>query len=233
MGNYTVVIPAAGQGKRMGAGKNKQFLNLQGKPLIVHTLEVFEKDSWCDEVILVVNEHEVNQMSELAKDYEINKVQQVITGGKERQHSVFKGLKAADAATGVVLIHDGARPFINTERIHSLVIHASQTGAAIVAVPVKDTVKQVQHQKVTQTVDRSSLWAVQTPQAFRLSTILRAHQQAETEGFLGTDDASLLEWQGEAVHIVEGDYQNIKLTTPEDLWFAEAIISRRKEENDA
>ncbi|RNA66144.1 2-C-methyl-D-erythritol 4-phosphate cytidylyltransferase [Alteribacter keqinensis] len=233
MKNYTVIIPAAGQGKRMGAGHNKQFLLLHDKPLIVHTLTVFAQDTHCREVILVVNEQEIEDMSALIKTYGIQKTVRIVPGGRERQQSVFEGLKAVSSDEEIVLIHDGARPFIKVSDIQKLVRSAVQDGAAIIAVPVKDTVKQVEQGEVTNTVDRSSLWAVQTPQAFRLSGILKAHKRAERDGFSGTDDASLVEWIGERVRVVEGDYQNIKLTTPEDMWFAEAIIKMRKEETNA
>ncbi|WP_026688650.1 2-C-methyl-D-erythritol 4-phosphate cytidylyltransferase [Alteribacter aurantiacus] len=234
MKKYTVIIPAAGQGKRMAAGRNKQFLLLDDKPLIIHTLSVFEQDPHCKGIILVVNKQEIDEMSALAKKYGIKKVEQVVCGGEERQHSVFAGLKATRSNDeDIVLIHDGARPFIKHNHIQELVQSAFDYGAAVIAVPVKDTMKQVVHQQVTNTVDRSSLWAIQTPQAFRLSVIVRAHEAAEYKGFLGTDDASLVEWMDEPVRIVEGDYQNIKLTTPEDMWFAKAIMEMRKEETNA
>ncbi|PYZ95708.1 2-C-methyl-D-erythritol 4-phosphate cytidylyltransferase [Alteribacter lacisalsi] len=231
MENYTVVIPAAGQGKRMKAGKNKQFLMLNGIPLVIHTLRVFEQDDFCSEIVLVVNEQETEAMEQLVNEYGITTPVCIIPGGRERQNSVYEGLKQVEngGKDPVVLIHDGARPFIKKEQIDTLVSTAKASGAAIVAVPVKDTVKKASGTTVTATVEREGLWAVQTPQAFRLSLILSAHQQAAEAGFLGTDDASLAEWCGKTVRIVEGDYQNIKLTTPEDLLFAEAIISNRKD----
>jgi 2-C-methyl-D-erythritol 4-phosphate cytidylyltransferase len=128
----------------------------------------------------------------------------------------------------IVLIHDGARPFVTKSLIHRLVEEVQQSGAAIAAVPVKDTIKRVKDLVVTETVERSSLWSVQTPQAFRRSLVLQAHEQAKKAGYIGTDDASLVERMGHDVKIVAGDYQNIKLTTPEDLIFAEAILANRK-----
>lgn len=145
-------------------------------------------------------------------------------GGDERQHSVYKGLKAVKQEK-IVLVHDGARPFIKHEQIDELIAEAEQTGAAILAVPVKDTIKRVQDLQVSETIERSSLWAVQTPQAFRLSLLMKAHAEAERKGFLGTDDASLVEqMEGGSVRVVEGSYTNIKLTTPDDLTSAEAIM---------
>ena len=223
--DYVVVIPAAGQGKRMRAGKNKQFIQLAGLPVIVHTLLVFEQDHHCLDIVLVVNEDEQADMRALVDEYGLTKVKNIVIGGSERQHSVRNGLKVV--THDVVLIHDGARPFIEQALIHTLVKEATESGAAIVAVPVKDTIKKVTGNVVDETTDRSSLWAVQTPQAFRLSTIKQAHHFAKEEGYLGTDDASLVEWNGGRVTIVEGNYENIKLTTPEDLLFAEAIIKSR------
>ncbi|HHY20745.1 MAG TPA: 2-C-methyl-D-erythritol 4-phosphate cytidylyltransferase [Bacilli bacterium] len=223
--DYVVVIPAAGQGKRMKAGKNKQFIQLAGRPVIVHTLQVFEKDDACLDIILVVNEDEQREMCSLVEEYKFTKVKQIVIGGSERQHSVRNGLEVV--THDVVLIHDGARPFIEQKLIHSLVKEAKESGAAIVAVPVKDTIKKVTGNVVEGTTNRSSLWAVQTPQAFRLSTIKQAHERAKEEGYLGTDDASLVEWLGGRVTIVEGSHENIKLTTPEDLLFAEAIMNSR------
>ena len=152
-------------------------------------------------------------------------MKRLVPGGAERQQSVFNGLKHVEA--DIVLVHDGARPFIQEELIHQLTEAASLHAGAIVAVPVKDTIKKVQDRSVVETVERSSLWAVQTPQAFRVSILYKAHQEAENDQFLGTDDASLLERMGEQVVIIEGDYDNIKITTQEDLYFAEAILKKQ------
>ena len=221
---YDVVIPAAGQGKRMKAGMNKQLMELQNEPLIVRTLKVFENDEWCRGITVVINEAERTQFEQLFSRFHIKKITAIVGGGKERQHSVYNGLRAIKNSD-IVLIHDGARPFVTIELIHQLVNEAKEHGAAIPAVRVKDTVKKVRGQFVEETVERSSLWAVQTPQAFHVSLVLRAHEQAQKDGYIGTDDASLVERIGGKVKIVEGDYRNIKLTTPDDLLFAEAILS--------
>lgn len=225
--NYYVVIPAAGQGKRMNAGQNKQFIKLNDIPVIIHTLRVFDGDSNCRGIILVVNESELALFNDLISHYRIKNVRNVVVGGSERQHSVYNGLKALTLEDGIVLIHDGARPFVKQTIIHELVKTAVEYNSAIVAVPVKDTVKLVQDHVVEKTMERSSLWSVQTPQAFRLSLILKAHEEAAKNNYLGTDDASLVERLGEKVQIVVGDYENIKLTTPEDLIYGEAILARR------
>ncbi|MBU8710738.1 2-C-methyl-D-erythritol 4-phosphate cytidylyltransferase [Bacillus subtilis] len=222
--SYDVVIPAAGQGKRMKAGRNKLFIELKGDPVIIHTLRVFDSHRQCDKIILVINEQEREHFQQLLSDYPFQTSIELVAGGDERQHSVYKGLKAVKQEK-IVLVHDGARPFIKHEQIDELIAEAEQTGAAILAVPVKDTIKRVQDLQVSKTIERSSLWAVQTPQAFRLSLLMKAHAEAERKGFLGTDDASLVEqMEGGSVRVVEGSYTNIKLTTPDDLTSAEAIM---------
>jgi 2-C-methyl-D-erythritol 4-phosphate cytidylyltransferase len=224
---YEVVIPAAGQGKRMNAGKNKLFIELAGKPLIAYTLQVFESDPNCGGIVLSINPAEEVLFQSIINKYRLKKVKKLVPGGNERQQSVFNGIKHADDDS-IVLVHDGARPFIGHELIEELVHAASRHGGAIVAVPVKDTIKKAKNKVVVETVERSSLWAVQTPQAFRVSTLLKAHEKAEKEHFLGTDDASLMERIGETVMIIEGNYDNIKITTPEDLYFAEAILHKNR-----
>lgn len=224
---YEVIILAAGQGKRMNAGKNKMFLELSGMPLIVQTVKVFDQDKYCRKIILPINPVEKPLFEELIRNYQFNKDIEIIAGGKERQNSVYNGLKqVSDTDSTIVLVHDGARPFINHELIQRLVESAGEYGGAIPGVPVKDTVKRVKDGQVVNTVERSSLWAVHTPQAFRVSVLKNAHEQAEANGLLGTDDASLVEAAGGKVIIVEDSYNNIKITTPEDLYFAEAIINK-------
>ncbi|UII56049.1 2-C-methyl-D-erythritol 4-phosphate cytidylyltransferase [Cytobacillus spongiae] len=226
---YQVIIPAAGQGKRMGAGKNKLLLELKGIPVFIHTLKVFQADDQCEGIILAIHPDDRKNMEALILQHHISKVISFVIGGKERQHSVYNGLKAVEKAE-VVLVHDGARPFVEQLAIHELVEAAKKDGAAILAVPVKDTIKKVENHKVAVTVERSSLWAVQTPQAFRISLLHKAYEKAEQDHFLGTDDASLVERLGERVVIVEGNYDNIKLTTPEDLYFAEAILQKNRKQ---
>jgi 2-C-methyl-D-erythritol 4-phosphate cytidylyltransferase len=221
---YQVILPAAGMGKRMGAGKNKLFIELQGVPVFIHTLRIFNSDNHCQEIIMSVHPDDQGEMNDLIKEHQIEKKITFVSGGTERQHSVYNGLKKI-TADGIVLVHDAARPFIQKDLIAELVESAENFGAAVVAVPVKDTIKKVANGMVMETVERSSLWAVQTPQAFRIPLLYKAHQHAEKMGYLGTDDASLVEYLGEKVAIVKGDYNNIKLTTPEDLSFANAILS--------
>lgn len=224
---YKVIILAAGQGKRMGAGKNKLFLELNGKPVLIHTLNVFQQDEQCEGIILAIHPRDEQEYRELFTQYKIDKVLAMIPGGKERQDSVYNTLITFKSEE-IVLVHDAARPFIDHTTIHRLVDVALETDAAIVAVPVKDTIKRVRLDEIVDTVERSSLWAAQTPQAFRMSLLNEAHQKAKQDQFIGTDDASLVERLHKKVSIVEGTYDNIKLTTPEDLYFAEAIIRKRQ-----
>lgn len=225
---YQVIIPAAGQGKRMRAGKNKLLISLNNIPVLIHTLKVFQADDQCEGIILAIHPEDKSEFNGLLRTHKIRKVVSMIEGGQERQNSVYNGVKTIKDEKGIVLVHDAARPFIDITTIHRLNEVAEKEGAAIVAVPVKDTIKKAFDYKVTETIERSSLWAVQTPQAFRVSLLKEAHLKAVEEGFLGTDDASLVERLGYHVSIVEGDYDNIKLTTPEDLYFAEAIIRKRQ-----
>ncbi|MED3561262.1 2-C-methyl-D-erythritol 4-phosphate cytidylyltransferase [Bacillus xiapuensis] len=224
---YQVILPAAGQGKRMGAGKNKLLIELNGIPVLIHTLRVFEEDEQCDGLILAIHPQDEAEFHSLLKKYHITKVKSLVPGGKERQHSIHHALKTVKDG-GIILVHDAARPFIQKEHINRLNETAEKTGAAIIGVPVKDTMKTVRNQMVLGTIERSGLWAVQTPQAFRVSVLLEAYEKAERENYLGTDDASLVERIPHPVTMVEGDYDNIKLTTPEDLFFAEAILKKRK-----
>jgi 2-C-methyl-D-erythritol 4-phosphate cytidylyltransferase len=224
---YQVILPAAGQGKRMGAGKNKLLLELNGIPVLIHTLRIFEQDEACSGIILAIHPQDEMEFQVLVTKYQISKVIRLVPGGKERQDSIYNALKSVETDE-IILVHDAARPFIQKEHIHRLTEMAAETGAAILGVPAKDTIKKVQDGVVVETVERSSLWAVQTPQAFRILLLLEAYNKAEMDHFLGTDDASLVERLNYPVAMVEGDYDNIKLTTPEDLYFAEAILEKRK-----
>ena len=221
------LIPAAGMGKRMGAAINKQYLLLGGKPIVAHTIAVFESAPFVDDIYLIVPEAEIPYCREhVVERYGFAKVRRIVTGGAERQNSVLNGLRAvADARDDdVVLIHDGVRPFVPVSVLKRAAESAFAQDGALVAVPVKDTVKVVTNGVVRATPPRETLWLAQTPQAFKYGTILAAHEMAAAEGFLGTDDAMLVERLEKEVHIVMGDYRNIKITTPEDLILAEAFL---------
>lgn len=223
------LIPAAGMGKRMGASINKQYLRLDGMPIVARTVSVFEKSSLIDAVYLVIPEEEIPYCREhIVEAFGFSKVVAVVPGGRERQNSVMNGLKAMCGHVSeddVVLIHDGVRPLITENLLGEAIRTARCEDGALAAVPAKDTIKSVAGDYVTGTPDRESLWLAQTPQAFRFGVIYAAHLAAETERFTGTDDASLVERAGGRVRIVRGDYRNIKITTPEDLVLAEAFLA--------
>ena len=223
---YEVVLPAAGSGKRMGAGQNKLFLKLLEKPILIHTLEVFQQDPFCTGIWLAVKPEERTYIRELLVQFEITKVKGLPDGGAERQHSVHSCMKEMQQVD-IVLVHDAARPFITHDIIASLVQSAHEFGAAIAGVRAKDTMKKVRNGIIEETVDRDSLWMIQTPQAFQFDLIVEAEDVAEKVGFLGTDEAMLVERLGHAVHIVESSYENVKMTTQDDLIFGEAILRKR------
>ncbi|WDV06817.1 2-C-methyl-D-erythritol 4-phosphate cytidylyltransferase [Lysinibacillus irui] len=224
--HYEVVLPAAGSGKRMGAGQNKLFLELLDKPILIHTLEVFQQDPFCTGIWLAVKPEERVYIQGLLEQFGITKVKGLPAGGAERQHSVHSCMKEMQQVD-IVLVHDAARPFITHDIIANLVQSAHQNGAAIAGVRAKDTMKKVRNGIIEETVDRDSLWMIQTPQAFQYDLIVEAEEVAEKVGFLGTDEAMLVERLGHTVHIVESSYENVKMTTQEDLLFGEAILRKR------
>lgn len=220
-----VVITAAGKGTRMGMEINKQYVDVLGKPVLARTIQAFEDCSLTDEIIVTANEAEIEYCrSQIVDRYAFGKVRAVVAGGISRQQSVYNGLKGLGKDCGIVLIHDGARPFIDEEGIRACIEAASEYGAAVAAVPVKDTIKRADEGGfVDKTMDRSSLWSIQTPQAFRYPLIMDAHKRASEEGFDGTDDAVLAERLGIKIRLVMCSYYNIKITTREDLAIAGAI----------
>ena len=227
--SVVALILAAGQGKRMGAEKNKPYLFLAGKPILFHTLGGFEKCPSIDGIVLVVEKHEVdNARTSIVDAFGFRKVINVVPGGPKRQDSVWEGIKALKGECELVMVHDGVRPFISPALLQKAVDSTRKTGATVVAVPVKDTIKAASREKeVVKTLDRETLWAVQTPQTFNHDILKKAHEKARQDGFYGTDDASLVERIGVPVSIIDGSYENIKITTPEDLVLAEAILRKR------
>lgn len=227
---YEVILPAAGSGKRMGAGENKLFLKLNGVPILIHTLKVFEEDDACNGIWLAAKPEEQEYIRSLLDEYGITKLRSIENGGAERQDSVHACVKVVDGAD-IVLVHDAARPFIRPTVIRRLVEEAARSGAAVAGVKAKDTMKLVKNDVITETVERENLWIIQTPQAFRIDLLKKAEEDAEAAGFLGTDEAMLVERLGHQVRIVESTYDNIKMTTVDDLLFGEAIIKSRQEED--
>jgi len=222
------VIVAAGKGVRMGSGKPKQYLRLGGKPILIRTLDCFLSCSAIDTIILVIAQNEIEAVrSLLLSSHAINKKLDLVVGGDCRRASVFNGLQAIEAREGIVLIHDGVRPLASKGLIEECIQGARRWGACIPALVVNDTLKQVDDENLVQsTVPRRGLRLVQTPQAFELSLIRKAHQQAATEDWQVTDDASLIERLGGKVKVIPGMMENIKITTPEDLQLAEILLRK-------
>jgi 2-C-methyl-D-erythritol 4-phosphate cytidylyltransferase len=231
--NAWAIIAAAGIGKRMGGDRPKQYLELGGKPVVCHTLERFVLATSIQSVVIVVEPgREAAFRSEIIERNGFPATWKIVAGGSVRQESVLNGLRALPDDCDVVAVHDGVRPFISPLMIDRSVEIAFESGACVVATPVKETIKKVRAGDATieETVDRSQLWGAKTPQTFRKDVLLTAMQKALEEGFLGTDEASIVERLGVPVRILEGDDRNIKLTTPADLRIAEAIL---EEWNDA
>lgn len=220
----TAIVPAAGRSVRMG--EDKLLLSLGEVPVILRTLRTLESSRYITEIIVAVREEQIVPLGQLCKDAALTKVRKIVIGGETRSASVLAGLREADPASELIAVHDGDRPLVTVEIINAAIEKAAERGAAAPAVPVKDTIKRVSDGKVTETLDRSTLYAVQTPQVFEHGLILGALEKALTEEADITDDCSAVERIGMPVCLTEGSYDNIKLTTPEDLAVAEAILER-------
>jgi 2-C-methyl-D-erythritol 4-phosphate cytidylyltransferase len=202
----------------------KQLLLLRGKPILQRTIEVFESVDNVHEIVVVVPEDQTRRAEQLVTKAGLRKVSHVVVGGRERQHSVRNGLLSFDQEPDIVLVHDAVRPLVSVEIIKLIITQSEKHGAAVVGVRVKDTVKSEAGGFYKKTLDRSKLWAVQTPQGFRYEILKRAHVAAQRSAFLGTDDASLVERLRVPVKVVEGDYQNIKITTADDMKIAKVFL---------
>ena len=219
------IIAAAGAGTRMASDRPKQFLQLAGRPVIFHTLKVFEECDSIDEVILVLPAAESAGFLSLAGKYGVRKLARVVGGGATRADSVKRGLMAIRSATAeIVAVHDGVRPFVTAEEIDAVVAAAQTDGAAILVAPVTDTIKQVSDGRVVQTLDRGVLRRALTPQCFRYDVLRQAYEAADVTDPSVTDESVLVEKLGIPVSIVEGSSRNIKITTAQDLAIAEAIL---------
>ncbi|MEO8046077.1 MAG: 2-C-methyl-D-erythritol 4-phosphate cytidylyltransferase [Nitrospirota bacterium] len=223
------LVPAAGRGLRMGGAIPKQFLSLGGEPLILQSLRTLQAAPGIDQIVLAVPLADVEYCeNEIVSRHRLTKVTKVVAGGAERQDSVRSALAQVHSETEIVLIHDAVRPFMTLQMIAEVVAAAKKEGAAIIALPMRDTVKQVRTDgTIERTVDRTPLWLAQTPQAFRRDWIEAAHKNAHAEGVRATDDAFLVEWLGYPVVVVEGSGENIKVTRPEDMVIGEAILASR------
>ncbi|MEA5085473.1 2-C-methyl-D-erythritol 4-phosphate cytidylyltransferase [bioreactor metagenome] len=223
------IIVAAGSGRRMGGSISKQFLNLGKKPIIVHTVEKFEEIKEINEIIVVTSMPYIQYVQDLKREFSWKKVK-IVEGGKERYNSVLNGLNALGEDIQTVLIHDGVRPFVTEKNILDVIEKTQQAGACILAVPVKDTIKAVDgNGMVTGTPDRNTLWSVQTPQGFNLDLLKKAYQSTDNFEAI-TDDAMVMEKAGYTVTVVKGSYENIKITTPEDLAIGMAMETQRGKE---
>lgn len=225
--NSTALIVAAGTGKRMGATTRKQYLSLAGEPILFHTLRAFEACRAIGAITLVVPADEIDWVAvNILMPLSLKTAVTLCAGGRERQDSVRLGLASIDPAHRLVAIHDGVRPLIQPDQIETCLDAAADHGAALLAVPVADTLKLAgNRQAVKKTIPREGIWLAQTPQAFDLELIRNAHQKALQDGIQGTDDATLVERLGLPVHLVPGSRRNIKVTTPEDLILAEAFLA--------
>jgi 2-C-methyl-D-erythritol 4-phosphate cytidylyltransferase len=223
------IIPAAGLGLRMGGAVRKQFRPLGGLPLLVHSLRVFQSSPVIDAVVLAVPEADLHYCrTEIVEPHGFSKVTHLVAGGKERQDSVRQALAVVQEGVHLVVIHDAVRPCVTMTMVKQVVEAAALDGAAIIALPMGDTVKQVGGDRlIERTIDRKPLWLAQTPQAFRRDWLDEAHRKAQAEGLAATDDAFLVEWMGHPVRVVEGNGENIKVTRPEDLVIGEAILASR------
>ena len=227
MSRNCAIIMAAGKGRRMGKSINKQYLNIWAYPILYYTLKAFSENKGIDDIIIVVAEGEIDYCREqIIKKYNFSKVKNVVVGGKERQQSVLNGLNAVTNCE-IVLIHDGARPFIDQSIITNAIIYANLYGACACGVEPKDTIKLKDHSGFSlETPKREMLFCVQTPQAFEYNMILDCHRKINDEGIKVTDDTMVVERYGNKVYLYEGSYYNIKVTTPEDLEIGSQILEK-------
>ena len=241
------VVPAAGLGKRLGPGTNKPFYTVLGRPLIVWTLEALDRIDEISEIIPVIKEEDMELAAREFDRKRFSKIKRIAPGGRERQDSVYNGLRLLEREETIVLIHDGVRPLVDGRIVRDALASLGGFDGVVPAVPVKDTIKETETCRdrsgssrtragggkretawytVRRTLNRDSLWAVQTPQVFRLASIMRAYDLAMAEQFYATDDSALIERAGGKVRVIEGSYTNIKITTPEDIPLAECLLRR-------
>ena len=218
------VVPAAGRGERFGGGTPKALIPLHGRPLLQYSLEVLQSVDEVEMIVVAAPSGAVDAVRRLAQTAGLGKVIAVVAGGADRQASVARGLEALPPGPGLVLVHDGARPFLPPALVRDVVAAAARDGGAVAAVPVDDTIKSGDQGWVETTLDRSRLFRIQTPQAFRRAILEEAHRAAAHEGFHGTDDSALVERMGQRVRLVPGTATNLKVTLPEDLALAEALL---------
>lgn len=224
----SVIICAAGVGKRMKSAVAKQYIELKGRSILSYTVEAFEKSNDISDIVIVTGKDDIDFVKEEIIDkYGFSKVKAVVAGGKERQNSVFNGLMAVDKDTDIVLVHDGVRPFVSQSDISNIIEKTKKYRACVSGVKVKDTIKVCdESDNIAATPDRSALWAAHTPQVFEYKLLVEAYEKAFDDDILGTDDSMLVERLGVKVKMIEGSYNNIKITTPEDLKIGENILDQ-------
>lgn len=230
MGKAVAIVPSAGLGRRFGEGRNKPFETLGGKPVLIWALEALEKMPEISEIIPVLKETDRQAGEELCKRYKITKVNCIAPGGRERQDSVFNGLRFIKETGSIVLIHDGVRPFLEPKTVRRAMKALSGVDGVVIGVPPKDTIKEIDGELILRTLERDRLMSIQTPQIFFSQPLFKAYEKAMKESFYATDDAALVERNGGRIRAVKGEYTNIKVTTPEDLVIAEAFLKMRGED---
>lgn len=221
----SAIIVAAGEGVRMKGTIRKQYLVLEGIPILARTLMKFNDCSEIEQILLVVPAEDVDFCkANILSLFKHNKPIKLVVGGRERQDSVYHGIVALEKENGVVVVHDGVRPFVTCEKVSMCITAAQQYGAAVLGVPAHDTLKQVDDVGIVKTLERKDVWFAQTPQVFQYRLLREAHEKAKRDAFVGTDDALLVERMGNTVKMIMGDKLNLKITTPDDLALAKAVL---------
>jgi 2-C-methyl-D-erythritol 4-phosphate cytidylyltransferase len=220
------IIPAAGTGTRMKSPSPKQFLSLEGSPIIIHTLRKFARCKLIQKIIVPLRKADMAQFQSLLETEGLATIVQTVAGGFHRQDSVYNGFKEIEDESAVVVIHDAVRPFVDVESLEAVIREASHKGSAILAIPCVDTVKQIERNLVVATLPRDKIVLVQTPQAFRYGLLREAFEKAQTDHFYATDESCLVERLGYEVVVLRGSEQNIKITKPADLPMAELLMQR-------
>lgn len=225
----SVIIAAAGNSTRYGTGKSKQFLILDNTPVLIKSIQAFEAIDDVKEIIVTARKQDFDIIEDFIAQYGVRKVKHIVEGGATRQDSIYAAVEKVDEEADLIAVHDGARPLIKRKVIESVIQKADEVDAAACAVPVKDTIKIIDSSgKIVTTPERDSLRAVQTPQIFKFSLYKEAIEKAVSDGKQYTDDCQLVESMGYPVYLVDGDYENIKITTPDDLLVAEKFLSERR-----
>jgi len=224
------IVLAGGAGKRMGSSTSKQFLLLDNKPILVHTLQIFQECRPVDGIYLVVNHRDLPLIQEeILETYHFSKIMKLVIGGRLRQDSVRNGLEAIDEPCDIVIVHDAARPFVSPAYVEKSIFLMEMFDAIIPAIPVRDTIKVISKEGfVLKTLERDALWHIQTPQTFKYDLIAKAYREGMAKKLCAYDDSTFIEHLGKKVKVVEGSPYNIKITTPEDLLIARGILAQLK-----